>query len=145
MWEFASGNTFSATAFTSYGNYYCFRVTLLELKIKFILGGFWISYALISLPWSGIAGSYTSKLELEAAVGFYVFGWAIFTFILFLASFRSSIALVSLFAVLELTFLLLGASYFYADQPAYQLALVKASGWTGLILAGMYPIFVKID
>ena len=53
MWEFASGNTFGALAFSSYG-------------------GFWLSFACIYIPFFDVAGAYTSVNELEAAVGHYL-------------------------------------------------------------------------
>ncbi|KAA1117928.1 hypothetical protein PGT21_027457 [Puccinia graminis f. sp. tritici] len=57
MWEFACGNTFGATAFSSYG-------------------GFWISFGLILSPSSGILAAYaTKKDELESALGLYLFSW----------------------------------------------------------------------
>jgi succinate-acetate transporter protein len=60
MWEFASGNTFAATAFSSYG-------------------GFWLSYGLLVSPWSDIKSSYPTEGEFAHAVGFYLFGWFIFS------------------------------------------------------------------
>lgn len=49
-------------------------------------GGFWLSFALITLPFTGIQAAYVTGTgggvaELEHAVGFYVLGWGIFTFV----------------------------------------------------------------
>ena len=56
MWEFATGNTFGATAFTSYG-------------------GFWLSYGIIQWPSSGIKAAYTDPKELASALGIYLMAW----------------------------------------------------------------------
>ena len=53
MWEFATGNTFGALAFTSYG-------------------AFWISFACIFIPAFNIAGAYNDASELHAALGHYL-------------------------------------------------------------------------
>ncbi|KAI8448279.1 GPR1/FUN34/yaaH family-domain-containing protein [Phakopsora pachyrhizi] len=85
MWEFASGNTFGATAFSAYG-------------------GFWFSFGLILLPSTGVVASYASSTaELENALGFYLFSWTI----MLIASFKTSVGLVALFFFLDITFLLL--------------------------------------
>ncbi|GAA6007991.1 hypothetical protein JCM11491_006568 [Sporobolomyces phaffii] len=89
MWEFAAGNTFGATAFTSYG-------------------AFWISYAFIISPWSGIAASYTNEQEFANGVAFFLFGWLIFTIIMTLATLRASISLFIVLFTVDITFLMLG-------------------------------------
>lgn len=91
MWEFACGNTFGATAFSSYG-------------------AFWISYAITISPWSGVADAYAeaSDPNMEAnGVSFFLWGWFIFTFIMLVAAMRSSGGLIAVFFFLTITFLLL--------------------------------------
>ncbi|KAF8306776.1 hypothetical protein DL93DRAFT_2088479, partial [Clavulina sp. PMI_390] len=67
QWEFVTGNTFGATAFSSYG-------------------AFWISYACILIPGTGIIDGYkdaTGTLlaaDLDNALGFFLLVWMIFTF-----------------------------------------------------------------
>jgi len=58
-------------------------------------------------------------------------GWMIFTFIMFIASLRSSVALSSVFFFLTITFLLLGVSYFEPTKPG----IATAGGVFGLITA----------
>jgi len=113
MWEFASGNTFGATAFTSYG-------------------GFWISYGIIQLPGSGILAAYTGDTasQLPNALGIYLEMWFIVTVLLFFGTFRSSIALSFLFFILAITFLLLGIGNLLAE-PSCQVA----GGACGIIAA----------
>jgi len=95
MWEFAAGNTFGATAFTSYG-------------------AFWFSFAAIYWPNSGILDAYSGAAEsqLADALGFYLLSWFIVTFIFLIASLRSSVSLVSVFFFLMITFILLAAGEF---------------------------------
>jgi len=111
MWEFAAGNTFGATAFSSYG-------------------GFWISFAFLISPWADIGSAYTDATEFEHAIGFYLFGWFIFTFLMWISSLRSSIALSAVFFLLWITFLLLGCSYFTTNA-----GVLRAGGVFGLLTA----------
>jgi len=93
--QFAAGNTFGATAFTSYG-------------------AFWFSFAAIYWPNSGILDAYSGAAEsqLADALGFYLLSWFIVTFIFLIASLRSSVSLVSVFFFLMITFILLAAGEF---------------------------------
>ncbi|KAI0364895.1 FUN34 transmembrane protein [Pilatotrama ljubarskyi] len=113
MWEFATANTFAATAFTMYG-------------------GFWMSFATIFLPGSGITAAYTSESELNSALGIYLFTWMIVTFLLFIATLRRNMGLVVLFFFLTITFALLGAGKF---STAHAVTLDKAGGGFGIITA----------
>lgn len=54
--EWACGNTFGATAFTSYGS-------------------FWISFACFYIPQFEVTTAYASKSELDAALGIYLSMW----------------------------------------------------------------------
>lgn len=45
-------------------------------------GGFWMSFATVFLPGSGITAAYTSEEELSSALGIYLFTWMIITFLL---------------------------------------------------------------
>jgi succinate-acetate transporter protein len=112
MWEFRVGNTFGATAFSSYG-------------------GFWISLGFALLPLFGDK----SLAELAGgreAEGLFLLGWTIFTGIMLVATLRVSIAHILLFLCLFLTFVLLtvGALGDVAEAS-------KAGGWVGLITAGV--------
>jgi succinate-acetate transporter protein len=111
MWEFAAGNTFGATAFSSYG-------------------GFWISFALIFWPSSGISAAYTNADEFASALGIYLMTWFTFTFIMFIATHKSSVALSSVFFFLWITFLLLGVAEFTGNAT-----ITKAGGAFGIITA----------
>jgi succinate-acetate transporter protein len=94
MWEFKTGNTFGATAFSSYG-------------------AFWLSYAAILIPWFGVADSFTLNGKEEgSALGIFLLGWALFTLMMWFGTLRTNIALSTLFVFLTLTFLLLSISEF---------------------------------
>jgi len=110
MWEFAAGNTFGATAFSSYG-------------------GFWFSFALILIPGTGV----TAQLgdQLAPALALYLSTWFIFTFIMLIASLRSNLGLVLLFFFLDLTFLLLMIGYLFPAKTA----ITTAGGALGIITA----------
>src|ERR1700754_2464339 len=70
MWEFRNGNTFGATAFTSFG-------------------AFWISFWALNV-------FYAKLLPLTHAhkdVALYLIAWGIFTFYMWIASFRTTAAI----------------------------------------------------
>lgn len=87
MWEFRTGNTFGATAFTSYG-------------------AFWLSFAALLIPGFGVGFGGKTGPSLSA-LGVYLLGWTIFTGIMMLGSFRTNGATAAVFVLLFLTFLLL--------------------------------------
>ncbi|QRV75638.1 glyoxylate pathway regulator [Ceratobasidium sp. AG-Ba] len=112
MWEFASGNTFGATVFSMYG-------------------GFWLSFGTIFIPGSGILDAYKGEADqLSSALGIYMTAWTIVTFLFFLATFRSSMALVAVFSVLLLALIALSIAQF-----TQSLAAQKAGGVLGVITA----------
>jgi succinate-acetate transporter protein len=83
MWEFRTGNTFGAVAFTSFG-------------------AFWISFWLIEVFYAkDITGN------VGHAVGLYLWAWAIFTAYMSVAALRTSGAVLLVFVLLTITFVLL--------------------------------------
>jgi len=119
MWEMATGNTFGATALSSYG-------------------GFWISYAIILTPGGfAIADAYSeSEQHLQYAIGFYLMGWFIFTFMLWLLTLRSTVVFCLLFFWLWLAFLMLGIGHIITPASGVpNSALIKAGGMFGLLAA----------
>ena len=79
MWEFRTGNTFGATAFSSYG-------------------AFWLAVG-ISVQ--------QNLIPSPTAFGYFLLGWTIFTGLMFLGTLRSNIALMAVLGLLFITFLLL--------------------------------------
>jgi len=120
MWEMAIGNTFGATALSSYG-------------------GFWISFAIILTPGgfdilAGITEAGGPKAVYDS-LGFYLMGWFIFTFILLICTLKSTVAFFLLFFTLDLAFLLLAIGYLQPLDGAPRPSCEKAGGWFGLMAA----------
>lgn len=104
MWEFKTGNSFGALAFSSYG-------------------GFWLSFAFIKSQEHQFVADYgTDSGQLTNALGVWFFGWTLFTFFMLIAAHRTSVALVSLFFFLTITFLLLTIAEFQHDVYVHQAA-----------------------
>jgi succinate-acetate transporter protein len=118
MWEFRTGNTFGATAFTSYG-------------------AFWLSFwALTQFYEKDLA-----KADAGHAVGLYLIAWGIFTAYMFVASLRTSAAVALVFFLLALTFIALGIGNAGGNE-----SIVKLGGWIGLAtaLAAWYASFAEV-
>jgi len=117
MWEFTKGNTFGATAFSSYG-------------------AFWLSFAFILIPGFGSLDTYISDgvvdPSLGAALGIYLIAWGLFTFILMIASLRLNGATVLLFFLLTVTFVILALGNFLNAA-----AVTRAGGAFGLVTAAV--------
>ncbi|KAI9840860.1 MAG: hypothetical protein M1838_003877 [Thelocarpon superellum] len=123
MWEMAVGNTFGATALSSYG-------------------GFWISFAITLTPGGfEIVDSLTingSEIEFLDSFGFFLMGWFIFTTILLVCTLRSTVAFFLLFFFLDLAFLLLGIGYLHRNSAgAPNPPIIKAGGVFGILAAFM--------
>lgn len=101
-------------------------------------GGFWISTAIILTPGGfEIESQYATTGDFYTAFGFYIFGWFIFTFILWLCTLKSTVAFSSLLLTVWCTYILLGCGYL--DAPSNggvpNAGLVKAGGATGVVAA----------
>lgn len=109
MWEFRKGNVFGATVFSSYG-------------------AFWLSF------WAYVA-FYAKGIPAEhhgVAAGWYLIGWAIFTSLMLIAALRTTAVLALLFAVLDITFVLLALGAINASA-----GLTTAGGVLGLVTAAL--------
>lgn len=113
MWEFRTGNTFGATAFTSYG-------------------AFWLSFAALLVPGFGIAFG-TKAGPSSTALAWYLLGWTIITGILMLGSFRTNGGTALVFVLLFVTFLLLALGAF--NGQAAGAGLTKIGGYVGIVTA----------
>jgi len=113
----AVGNTFGATALSSYG-------------------GFWIAFAIVLTPGGfEIETSLASTGQFYNSFGLFLMGWFIFTFILLLCTLRSTVAFFFLFFTLDMAFLLLGIGYLQADAVGPQSDCIVAGGAFGLMAA----------
>ncbi|HWE59839.1 MAG TPA: acetate uptake transporter [Solirubrobacteraceae bacterium] len=113
MWEFRTGNTFGAVAFSSFGAFW----------ISFF---FLVSFNVAQLP----------KTEIDAALGLYLWMWGIFTGMLFLCTFASPRALQLLFLLLTVTFILLGIGNSGASS-----GMIHAGGYVG-IATGAVALYI---
>ena len=100
-------------------------------------GGFWISIGIILTPGGfNIEKSYATTGDFYAAFGLYIFGWFIFTFLLWLCTLKSTLFFSSLFATVWISFLLLGIGYLEAQTNGTGMpnaTLVKASGGFSMV------------
>jgi succinate-acetate transporter protein len=114
----AVGNTFGATALSSYG-------------------GFWISFAIVLTPGFGIESG-LAEFGMDVflnSFGLFLMGWFIFTFLLLICTLRSTVAFFFLFFTLDLAFLLLGIGYLQNDGVKPQGGCIVAGGVFGLLAA----------
>ena len=107
MWEFRAGNTFGATAFTSFG-------------------AFWLSF----WAFEQFFAKDVPASHLDATVGLYLIAWGIFTTYMWVASLRTTAAISLVFILLAATFFVLGIGNSNANAN-----LVKIGGWLGLATA----------
>jgi succinate-acetate transporter protein len=119
MWEFTKGNTFGATAFTSYG-------------------AFWLSF------WWLTAHLESYKIpaaDLGKGVGLYLIAWGIFTLYMTVASARVSVAVMTVFVLLTITFFVLGIGDMMGAT-----GLTHLGGWLGIAtaLAAWYASFAGV-
>jgi succinate-acetate transporter protein len=116
MWEFKTGNTFGALVFSSYG-------------------GFWMSYAALFIVSFGFLDGYetASEDDLNNGLGIYLLCWTIFSFLMFVASHRTTLLLFSLFFIVTITFLMLTIGRFCDND----LRLQRAGGYFGIVAALM--------
>jgi hypothetical protein len=118
MWEFRTGNTFGAVAFTSYG-------------------AFWLSF------WAFVQffEKDVPKADAGHAVGLFLIAWGIFTLYMFVASLRTTAAIAAVFALLTATFFVLGIG-----NAGAHTSIVHLGGWIGLATAAVawYASFAAV-
>lgn len=107
MWEFRTGNTFGAVAFTSFG-------------------AFWLSFFALDQFFA----KDIPKADVGHAIGLYLIAWAIFTAYMFIASLRTTRAIALVFGLLVLTFVALGIG-----ESGGNADIVKLGGFLGLATA----------
>jgi hypothetical protein len=108
LWEFRNNrNTFGATAFTTYG---AFWLTFYFLVTRFVT----------EIP----------EDQRAAAIGTYLLAWTVFTFYMWIGSFRLNGALVSVFTFLLATFAVLTIGEYLGAE-----GITRIGGWLGIITA----------
>ena len=116
MWEFKTGNTYGALAFTSYG-------------------GFWMSFAALFITSFGFMNGYATATaaDINNGLGIYLLSWCMFSTFMFIASHRTTVVLFVLFFFVALTFLMLSIGRFCDNN----IHLQKAGGVFGIIAAAI--------
>jgi succinate-acetate transporter protein len=121
MWAFKRGNTFAATAFTSYG-------------------AFWFSFYLLVVVFipqmKGAAPS-----DIGNFVGTYLLAWGIFTGYMFIASLAGARAVQLVFVLLTLTFVVLAIGEYATSTGIHNIG-----GYLGLATAAaaLYASFADV-
>ncbi len=117
LWEFARGNTFGATAFCSYG-------------------GFWLSFWYLT-GHTDLSGA----SHINEGLGLYLLAWAVFTLYMTVAALRTNMAVLTVFVLLTITYILLGIADFATSD-----VLTKAGGYVGVAtaLAAWYASFAVV-
>jgi len=111
MWEFKTGNTFGATAFSTYG-------------------AFWMSLAfyLVLALWGKVPGAEVSK-----DLGWFLLAFTIFNTYMLVWSARTNMSVFLVFLTLEITEILLFIGNFNGSLAGE--GLVGLGGWMGIITA----------
>jgi succinate-acetate transporter protein len=109
MWEFKKGNTFGATAFSSFG-------------------AFWLAYAAYA---KFVLPGIKDRPDAYQATGLFLLAWSIFAAMLFFAAIRISGALTLVFATATAAFVLLTIGKFAQSD-----SITHLGGIMGLVSAG---------
>ena len=107
MWEFVKGNTFGATAFTSYG-------------------AFWLAF------WWLLTNPGVEKAAGARGVGAFLLAWTIFSALMTVASKKTNAVLFATFVAVTLTFVALTIGAFTGV-----VGITRLGGWLGLVAAGL--------
>jgi uncharacterized protein len=106
LWEYKNGNTFGATAFSSYG-------------------GFWLSFAVFIVVFGG--------KDSGTEVGWYLLAWGFFTFYMWIATLKHAWPVMITFLLLWITFVLLAIGAF--GGAAAGTGLTQIGGYVGILTA----------
>ena len=111
MWEFKTGNTFGATAFSTYGAFWMSLATF----VAFLLFG--------KIP----AG------DVDTDLGWFLLAFAIFNTYMLFWSTRVNMSVFLVFLTLEITEILLFIGFFIGNKAGE--GLVGLGGWMGVVTA----------
>jgi uncharacterized protein len=111
MWEFRTGNTFGATAFSTYG-------------------AFWMALATFVLL---VLGGKVPAADISKDLGWFLLAFFIFNSYMMLWSLRVNVAVFGVFITLEITELLLFIGAF--NGSAAGSGLTAIGGWMGIVTA----------
>lgn len=118
IWEIVVENTFSAVTLLSYG-------------------GMWCSWAVCYIPGFGIISAYSDvPKQLTSGLGFFFLLWTLFTWGMWLCTFKSTLAIFMMFLLLGMSQLLLAISNFGGSRGCQD-----AGGIIGII-AGVFIWYI---
>jgi uncharacterized protein len=119
MWEFSKGNTFGATAFSSFG-------------------AFWISFWYLT-GHTDLAG--LKATDIDKSIGVYLLAWGIFTLYMTVAATQVNTAVLAVFVLLTPTFFVLAIGKL-ADSDGW----THLGGYLGILtaLAAWYASFAGV-
>jgi succinate-acetate transporter protein len=93
LWCLMLDNTFAATALGAFG-------------------GFYLSYAVILIDGFGIASSYETTKEFNDVMAFWLTGWTIYAFVMWLNTFKGTVDFCVLIGIIVLYLITLTAHYY---------------------------------
>lgn len=111
MWEFKTGNTFGATAFSTYGAFWMSLATFLVLILQ---------------------GKVPAK-DISNDLGWFLLAFAIFNTYMLIWSARLNMSVFLVFLTLEITEILLFIGFFNGNGPGE--GMVGLGGWMGIVTA----------
>jgi uncharacterized protein len=111
MWEFKTGNTFGATAFSTYGAFWMSLATFVVL----LLNG--------KIP----------AADVDKDLGWFLLSFAIFNTYMLFCSARQNMSVFLVFLTLEVTEILLFIGFFSGNKAGE--GLVALGGWMGVVTA----------
>lgn len=128
IWAIVVDNVWGATLMTSFA-------------------GFWFSYGLYLINAWNMISTYADPSEVGSMEGFFLVGWTIFCFIMWILTFRSTWVLCTMMFFVTLTLLLLcAAAFMLGVSETAHAGLTKAGGAVGLITSfiGWYIVYEGI-
>jgi succinate-acetate transporter protein len=126
MWEFRTGNTFGALAFSSYGAFW-------------LAWAAWFVWGTKQVAAIGVDGAPVT--DNAHAIGIFLIAWGLFTAYMTVAATRTTTVILTVFVLLTTTFFLLGIGDFVGNET-----IVKLGGFVGLAtaLAAWYGSFAGV-
>ncbi|HEX2820684.1 MAG TPA: acetate uptake transporter [Streptosporangiaceae bacterium] len=125
MWEFRRGNTFGATAFSSYGAFWFGTGLWILLVVNPAVAG------IAKAP--ATAGATVASINHD--LGWIALAWAIFTLYMLIFTSQVNLAIFLTFLFLEVTFIILAIGNFDAGTALVPTGTIKIGGYLGLVTA----------
>ncbi|KAL6454070.1 ATO2 Ammonia transport outward protein 2 [Candida maltosa Xu316] len=102
---------------------YCAGIWEFFMGNNFAYGSFWLALGCMNVPSFGILAAYEDPVMLENAVGLFLLAWGLYTFMVVLLTFKSTVVFVALFVTLDTGFFVLAGAYMTGSVAA-----MKAGG-----------------